>query len=90
MTKEQQMLMNKIQAASFAVVEANLYLDTHPTCRDGLEYFRKHKKEYDLSVKEYEEKYGPLTAVSSEGTKKWEWVSTPFPWELSENEGGDK
>ncbi len=33
---EKERLLRKIQACSFALVEANLYLDSHPTCRDGL------------------------------------------------------
>lgn len=31
---EKERLLRKIQACSFALVEANLYLDSHPTCRD--------------------------------------------------------
>ena len=29
---EKERLLRKIQACSFALVEANLYLDSHPTC----------------------------------------------------------
>lgn len=78
---EKQRLIRKVQAATFALVEANLYLDSHPTCKDGLAYFKEHKKHYDQAVKEYEEKCGPLTAFNSDCEKKWEWVTTPFPWE---------
>ena len=42
---EKERLLRKIQACSFALVEANLYLDSHPTCRDGLAYFARHKAE---------------------------------------------
>ncbi len=87
MTNEQFKLMKKVQTASFALVEANLYLDTHPTCKEGLEYFRRHKEEYEQAKKEYEKSYGPLTANASDGTKKWEWVTQPFPWEYKANEG---
>lgn len=82
---EKQRLMRKVQSTSFALVEANLYLDSHPTCRSGLEYFRKHKEEHEKAVKEYEEKYGPLTAASSDSQKRWDWVVTPFPWERGES-----
>ena len=82
-------LMLRIQAAGFALTEANLYLDSHPACREGLAYYREHKAKYDELVKEYQERFGPLTACASEGTKKWEWVTEPFPWELSANEGGE-
>ena len=81
MANEQSKLMKKLQAASFALVEANLYLDTHPTCKEGLEYFRRHKEAYEKVLKEYEERFGPITANAADGTKKWEWVTMPFPWE---------
>lgn len=89
MTNEQLRLMKKIQTESFALVEANLYLDTHPTCSEGLKYFRTHKEAYEEAVKEYESKYGPITAAASAGTRKWEWVTQPFPWELNANEGSE-
>ena len=69
---EKERLLRKIQACSFALVEANLYLDSHPTCRDGLAYFARHN-----------EKYGPLTITQNNSSKKWEWVTSPFPWERS-------
>lgn len=90
MSNDKQKLMHKVQMYGFAVVEANLYLDSHPTCRDGLKYFREHKAKYDEAVAEYEAKYGPLTAAASEGTRKWEWVTEPFPWENAANEGGER
>lgn len=82
---DKQKLMRRIQQNSFALTEAVLYLDSHPTCKMGLEYFRKHKAEKEKLEKEYNEKYGPLTVESSEGTNKWEWVMMPFPWERGEN-----
>lgn len=89
MTNEQSKMMKKLQACCFALHEANLYLDSHPACADGLAYFRKHKEEYEKTLKEYQEKYGPLTAAAAEGSRKWEWVTEPFPWEYKANEGGD-
>ncbi len=83
---DKQKLMRKLQACSFALVEANLYLDSHPTCQNGLQYFAEHKAEYEKLLKEYESKYGPLTARASDGhSKRWEWVTSPFPWERGEN-----
>lgn len=82
---DKQKLMRKIQQNGFALVEANLYLDSHPTCKMGLEYFRKHKAIQEELEKEFNENYGPLTAFQSEGTKKWEWVMSPFPWERGES-----
>ena len=82
---EKQQLMRKLQSESFALVEANLYLDSHPTCPMGLKYFAQHKKEYDELMKQYAEKYGPLTVCQSSTEKKWSWATTPFPWERGES-----
>lgn len=82
---DRQKLMRKLMACKFALVEANLYLDSHPTCKMGLAYFEKHKAEYEKVEAEYVEKYGPITAVQSNNDKKWEWVKTPFPWERGES-----
>ncbi|MBP1534811.1 MAG: spore coat protein CotJB [Ruminococcus sp.] len=82
---EKQKLMRRIQQSCFALAEANLYLDSHPTCKMGLAYFKKHKAEKEALEKEYTEKYGPLTAIQSDSDKKWEWVAKPFPWERGES-----
>jgi spore coat protein JB len=52
--KERQALMLKVQQLSFALVEANLYLDSHPTCEHGIAYFKKHKAEFEKAKAEYE------------------------------------
>ena len=64
---DKQKLLRRIQQACFALAEADLYLDSHPTCKMGLEYFRKHKAEKESLEKEYTEKYGPLTAGDAYG-----------------------
>lgn len=86
---EKSKLLLKIQQLSFALVEANLYLDTHPTCEHGIAYFRKHREELEKVKEEYKKLYGPLTAASSvrdDDSKKWDWVTTPFPWENERSE----
>ena len=82
---QKQQLMRKLMACSFALTEANLYLDSHPTCPMGLAYFKKHKEEFDKIQEEYVKKYGPVNFRQSEGNKKWEWVTEPFPWERGES-----
>lgn len=82
---EKQTLMRKLQACSIALNEANLYLDSHPTCPHGLAYFKHHMEEYDKYKAEYTEKFGPLSIHDAADSKKWQWVQTPFPWERGEN-----
>lgn len=76
-------LMMMIQQYSFALVECNLFLDSHPNNREALEYFEKVKRMLAECTEAYEENYGPLTVFGSSG-EPWQWVSTPWPWEMSE------
>lgn len=81
MLSEKQKLLRRLQAARFAMVEINLYLDSHPTCQEGLRYFREKREETEKLTREYESKYGPLTAAASSAEERWEWTATAFPWE---------
>ena len=80
---EKEKLMLKIQSCSFAMKEAELFLDTHPTCAEAIEYYKKHREMNEQYVKEYAEKYGVITMDQQSSDKKWSWVETPFPWERS-------
>ena len=42
-------LLREVQMAEFALVEANLFLDTHPTDANALEYFCKYKQIHEKS-----------------------------------------
>ena len=77
-------LLHDVQRASFALVDANLYLDAYPDGADALEYFKNAREEYLVAVEEYEKNCGPLTATSFENDN-WQWVRTPWPWELGVN-----
>ncbi len=83
---ERSKLLKAVQQYSFAVLEASLFLDTHPDCSEALAYYNKYKKLCDEAKKSFEDKYGPLTAASDANNKSWQWVKAPWPWELSANE----
>jgi len=77
-------LLRKIQELSFAKLEAQLFLDTHPECRMALDFFRKTGEELDMAMTEYQNKYGPLTADAVMGDK-WTWTEGEWPWHLHKN-----
>lgn len=76
-------LFNTIQQYGFALDEIRIYLDTHPNCKNGLEYFHKYKKLQQEAVSEYNRLYGPITSEQVESKDKWTWVDEPWPWERS-------
>ncbi len=85
MDAEQSKLLKSVRMHGFAVVEAQLFLDSHPTCKEALEYFKKHQNEYQNAVAEYEAKYAPITVSGVNNDEEWTWATKPWPWERSEN-----
>lgn len=81
-TPDRDAALRRLQQADFALIDANLYLDTHPCCPNGLEYFRCMRIERDNALREYEINYGPITMDASDACTGWDWIDRPWPWEL--------
>lgn len=79
---DRQMLLKKVQAASFALDDIKLFLDTHPTDKMALSAFAKYQDEYERALAEYTARYGALTAEKTNTTNRWSWIDKPWPWEL--------
>ena len=77
-------LLKHIRALDFALLEAGLYLDTHPNNAKVISYFNKLNAERKLAYDEYVENYGPLTMTDSRATTSWDWVKSPWPWEMED------
>lgn len=76
------MLMKKIKQLDFTLKELNLYLDTHPNCRRALAMFQKYRTLRETAMNDYIKNYGPITPEQSENTQSWDWIDSPFPWEV--------
>lgn len=74
-------LFEEIEAASFAIDDVKLYLDTHPNDQEALAYYEKYKCQRQQKVEEYTNCFGPLTADNVNVENGWMWVDTPWPWE---------
>lgn len=87
-SKSQSKLLNSLREISFAVVELNLFLDTHPHNMEALKLFKKLCANKEILEKEYVMKYGPLCACDSAENTPFEWVSeeNKWPWQR----GGEK
>ena len=55
---ERNMLLDRIRQYSFTLKELNLYLDTHPNCRNALNMFKKYKKLHEEAVNDYISRFG--------------------------------
>lgn len=78
---DRQTMLKRVQVADFVLYEARLFLDTHPTDKTALEYFKKHQAQAETARKDFEAKYGPLMAENSQNEECWDWVCDPWPWE---------
>lgn len=85
MASDKQKAMQKVQTAAFALVEANLFLDSHPENSEAIAYYEKYLKLYKEAVADYESKYSPINHRGAVKNGKWAWTTTPWPWERSEN-----
>ncbi len=77
--KEQ--LLKDIGIVSFVVTELTLFLDTHPTDRNAMEYFNHYNNIRKQMMKEFSTNYYPLTLDMTECSKDWRWSAAPLPWE---------
>lgn len=82
-----QQLLNQINEVSFAINDMQLYLDTHPNCREGLRFMERHQEKRQRLLDIYARNYGPLTMDSMvmSDEDSWKWMQQPFPWQ---QEGG--
>ena len=78
-------LLNEISAVGFALIDINLFLDTHPNCKEALQYRQQAAKKKKMLTERYEAQFGPLTIAACGSENCWEWVSNPWPWDY---EGG--
>lgn len=79
MTCEDKMaLLRQIRVCTFALIEANLFLDTHPDDLKALAFYREHLEKLRHLKKKWEDETGE---VFSEDGCRWAWVNTPWPWQ---------
>ena len=81
--KMRRTLLDRVQMYEFAVIEANLYLDTHPQDQDALKYHDKYANLLEQAKAEYEKQFGALNPMKANNSARWSWVDDPWPWDLN-------
>ena len=74
-------LLNQVYQAGFAVDDAHLFLDTHPTDPMALAYYQQVRALYQNAVQAYENQCGPLFMTDGNDQNYWTWINDPWPWE---------
>lgn len=80
MDNQEQLLMD-INVVDFTLVDLTQYLDTHPFDRRAIEYFNHYARIKNQLMKEFSQKYYPLTKDLAESNKEFRWGMAPLPWE---------
>ena len=81
---ERENCLRRLSEVSFAVHEAVLFLDTHPTDRMALDYYQRYKMLRKKILEEYTERFGPMKADDVRATNEWTWATAPWPWETED------
>ena len=72
--------LQRLRELEFALLETNLYLDTHPNSRKALDYYKKVKAACDIMYEDYVKNNGPMFAADVR-QDNWSWVDMPWPWQ---------
>ena len=79
---ERDTLMYQLMQYKFALIELNLYLDTHPNDSEMIKLYNQYLNNEKQMSDKYESKYGPITLGSNYLNKNtWVWNDSPWPWE---------
>lgn len=81
MNRERKSMLICLMELDFALVETNLYLDTHPTDENALKLHNTLVEKYRRLECIYESKFGPLKARTM-SKYPWQYVDEPWPWEI--------
>ncbi len=75
-------MLREIMQLDFAVLETVLYLNTHPNDRAVLDLHNDFARRLMELMHEYQERYGPLTAMYPQADYPWQWIDEPWPWQI--------
>lgn len=78
-----EMMLKELMAYDFAIVDLNLYLDTHPLDKKAVDLINKYVKTSAELREKYVALYGPLTTMLCQSKFPWQWVEGTWPWEAN-------
>jgi spore coat protein JB len=75
--------LEELQKVDFALVDLNLYLDTHPADMQAVQQYNQLTQRRQQICAAFELKYGPLMHFGHSYTRfPWQWIETPWPWQV--------
>lgn len=76
--------LQAVNETGFVLQELVLYLDTHPSCGFGLARYQQAVQAYQEAMDAYVSQFGPLRADQAKSCGCWQWIESPWPWELED------
>ena len=77
----QEQMLKDITTIDFVLVDLMLFLDTHPFDRSAMEYYNHYSRLKNQMVREFSQKFYPLTLDWADSNREWRWGMAPLPWE---------
>ncbi len=77
-------MLRKVYETGFALDDAALYLDTHPTDQVAMNYYNYIRNANQEAINNYQMNYGPLM-YNQVTADSWNWLDDPWPWEGGNN-----
>ena len=77
--------LRRLQAIDMALTETVLYLDSYPENKAALSYYEKLVEERERLAKALSHDGRPITHHDSAHHGNWDWISSPWPWDIEAN-----
>ncbi|QJC53088.1 spore coat protein CotJB [Paenibacillus albicereus] len=75
--------LKELQVLDFALVELNLYLNTHPGDLQAIQQFNQLAQKRQAVAQQFELQYGPLVHFGHSYSRyPWQWNEMPWPWQV--------
>ena len=80
---ERMMMKRRIDALDFAILETELFLDTHPHDRRAMQMLCEYRRRRQDEIARYESRFGDYIVTTDDvnPSDHWEWINSPWPWE---------
>ena len=79
-------MLRRLQTVDFSIYDTVLYLDIYPECAEALAYYNKLLEEREALRRSLSQKCKrPMTSFENSSAEAWDWISSPWPWDLSAN-----
>ena len=80
---ERARMRKSIDSLCFAILETELFLDTHPHDQKAINMLREYRRRKREAITAYESKFGRYIVTSDDvpASHHWSWIDSPWPWE---------